>query len=199
METRVACLFAAGEAVGGANGANRLSGNAIPEAVVFGERAGCAAAKAAQGKARSWAPRDAAEALDGLAALRARSRPADAPANAEAGAMWRDLQALMWDKVGVLRTQDGLAQALDRVRAMRRDDLPHVAPPAIARFNMELQGWYDLRAALLTAESIALAALMRQESRGAHWREDFPANDPALERNQVIRWTGEEPNIAWTS
>jgi succinate dehydrogenase/fumarate reductase flavoprotein subunit len=69
---------------------------------------------------------------------------------------------------------------------MRTNALPRLAPSPHAAYNMELQGWYDLRAALLTAESVALAALSRSESRGAHLREDFPASDPAQAKNQTV-------------
>jgi succinate dehydrogenase/fumarate reductase flavoprotein subunit len=197
MATRVAHLFAAGEAVGGANGANRLSGNAIPEALVFGERAGRFAAEAAKGARSGWAAKDAAPALEPLAALKSRARPAGAPA-AETGRMWRELQTLMWNDVGLLRTEAGLARALDRIRALR-DDLARFAPSALAAFNTELQEWFDLRAALTVAESVALAALNRRESRGAHQREDFPASDAALEKTQVIRRNGDGIAAEWAT
>jgi succinate dehydrogenase/fumarate reductase flavoprotein subunit len=193
MQTRVAGLFAAGEAVGGANGANRLSGNAIPEALVFGERAGRVAAAA--GGSRGWEATDAARPVDELAALKSRARPNGKP-NADSGALWRELQALMWSKVGLLRDEAGLAAALARVRDLRRDDLARLSPPAVSGYNMELQGWFDLRAALLTAESVIVAALNRRETRGAHQREDFPAADPAQARNQVVRLDGADPVLA---
>jgi len=196
MQTRIAGLYAAGEAVGGANGANRLSGNAIPEALVFGERAGRFAAAAAKGKTQAWGARDAAPALDALAALKSRARTAGAT-SAEQGALWRELQSLMWSRVGILRTADGLNAALARVRSMRHDDLPRLAPSPHDAYNMERQGWYDLRAALLTAHSVVEAALTRRESRGAHLREDFPASDPAQARNQAVSLSGDSLATRW--
>lgn len=185
METSVAGLFGAGEAVGGANGANRLSGNAIPEAFVFGERAGRFAAVYARGRNRGWSDSAAAEHLDRYAALTARQHDL-ADGKAALGGMWAELQNLMWEKVGVLRTGDKLEAALARIREMRvgLDDLD---PADDTAFNLTLQDWYDLRSALLTAESVALSALRRTESRGAHQREDHPETDPAQERNQRLR------------
>ena len=184
METRIRGLYAAGEAVGGANGANRLSGNAIPEAFVFGERAGRFAA-GRRGEAPAWRAEDDARG----------ERPIDAAHGggeaAGLGALLRELQALMWDDVGLLRTGEGLSRALARIREMRGRDLPSLAPPRKARFDHALLDWLDLRASLLAAESVALAALNREESRGAHQREDFVETDPAYARNQVMRLAGD--------
>ncbi len=181
METRIEGLFAAGEAVGGANGANRLSGNAIPEAFVFGERAGRFAARYA-GAAAAWRAPD-----DGRAAALADAAEggADRP-GAGLGALLRELQTLMWADVGLLRTEAGLVRALARIREMRTGDLPALAPARKTRFDHALLDWLDLRASLLAAESVALAALNRRESRGAHQREDFTETDPAFARNQVL-------------
>ncbi len=186
MATRIDGLFAGGEAVGGANGANRLSGNAIPEAFVFGERAGRAAAAAAARAPRGWEARDAEPALETLRALKARARPAGCAPDGGFGDLWRRLQTLMWEDVGLLRTGERLIRATADIRAMRRDELPRLAPPAHDRFNLALQDWYDLRAGLLAAETVAVAALARRESRGAHQREDCPAADPSFEANGVI-------------
>ena len=185
METGIPGLYGAGEAVGGANGANRLSGNAIPEAFVFGERAGKFAAEYARGRNRNWSDGAAREHLDRLAALIGRQTDANGEM-AALGEMWAELQQLMWDKVGVLRTGEKLAAALGRIRAMRIQ-LDGIAPADDAEFNMTLQDWYDLRSALLTAESVTLAAINRTESRGAHQREDFEQTDPAQTHNQRLR------------
>jgi succinate dehydrogenase/fumarate reductase flavoprotein subunit len=185
METNVAGLYGAGEVVGGANGANRLSGNAIPEAFVFGERAGRFAAEYVRGRDRTWSDEAAAEHIDRLKDLVARqSDGAGEPA--ALGEIWFELQKLMWEKVGVLRTGDKLKAALVRIREMRLA-LDVIVPAAGTAFNMTLQDWYDLRSALLTAESVTLAAINRTESRGAHQREDFEQMDPAQEHNQRLR------------
>ena len=185
METNIAGLYGAGEVVGGANGANRLSGNAIPEAFVFGERAGRFAAAYARGRNRVWSEDAAAIHIDRLNTVIARQSD-DANDPAALGEMWFELQKLMWEKVGVLRTGDKLAEALARIREMR-SDLDTIVPAADTAFNMTLQDWYDLRSALLTAESVTMAAINRTESRGAHQREDFGQMDPAQEHNQRLR------------
>ena len=103
----------------------------------------------------------------------------------------------MWNDVGLLRTGDKLARALDRIQAMRRDDLAALQPPGDAAFNMEILDWYDLRAGLLVAETIAMAAINRRESRGAHQREDLPNQDPEFEKNQTVTLDGETPVLGW--
>ena len=182
MRTRVPGLFAAGEAVGGAGGATRLSGNAIPAAFVFGERAGRFAAAEAGAAPRVRLDEDAADAVlaEGRARLGARS------SGGGAAALMQELQALMWDKVGLLRTGDKLAAALARIRAMQADDLQAVRIADDRPFNQALLDWYELRAGLLCAESVALSALNRTESRGAQQREDFPDTSPDFERNQTM-------------
>ena len=188
METGIPGLYGAGEAVGGANGANRLSGNAIPEAFVFGERAGKFAADYARGRNRSWSDAAAEEHLERLKSVIGRQTDANGE-KAALGEMWAELQKLMWDQVGVLRTGDKMTAALTRIQDMRRE-LDGIAPADDTGFNMTLQDWYDLRSALLTAESVTLAAINRTESRGAHQREDFEEIDPAQTHNQRLRLDG---------
>lgn len=183
MATGVDGLFAAGEAVAGANGANRLSGNAIPEAFVFGERAGRSAAAAAAARGGAWRAADSRRAAALLAEARGRG---GAPASG-LGALLAELQGLMWDDVGLLRSEAGLGRALGRIREMRSRDLPALAPAGRPGFDPARADWFDLRAALAAAEAVALAALRRRESRGAHQREDFPDTDPGLACNQVVR------------
>ncbi len=197
MATRVPGLYAAGEAVGGANGANRLSGNAITEAFVFGERAGRFAAEDIDGGNLVWDASDAAPVLEALAALKSRARPVDQHRDATAGKLWRELQELMWNDVGLLRTDEKLARALGRIRDMRRNDLPALRPSSDAGYNMEILDWYDLRSGLLVAETIAAAAINRRESRGAHQREDLPNQDPAFEKNQTVALEGDAPVLGW--
>ncbi|HUA53804.1 MAG TPA: FAD-binding protein [Candidatus Sulfotelmatobacter sp.] len=184
LETRVANLFAAGEAVGGANGANRLSGNAITEAFAFGRRAGRSAATRASGAAAGW---DAAAARPALDLIAARGPTADAPNPA---ALVVELQALMADEVGPFRTAAKLAHALARLDALRQ--AAGAAPPGVPRaFDLARLDWFDLRNMLRVAEAVARAAAARTESRGAHQREDHPTLDPAWQRHQVVRLDGD--------
>ena len=180
METSVPGLFAAGEAVGGANGANRLSGNAIPEAFVFGERAGRFAAELAGGEA-GWTDAAAATALEEISASRDVAAARSGPGLA---GMLVELQELMWRDVGLLRTQEQLDTALARVQEMRREIGEHPAE-SDHRYALSMQDWFDMRNSLLVAETIILGAHRRTESRGAHQRDDYPRTDPEQAFNFV--------------
>jgi succinate dehydrogenase/fumarate reductase flavoprotein subunit len=172
-------LFACGEAVGGANGANRLSGNAITEALVFGARAGRGAATVARAANQQRGTQHAfAPALD----LLARRKPSTAANPAE---LINELQDIMMDKVGPFRTQAKLDEAIVDIgrmaQAIGSDPMADGAP-----FDSVLTDWLDLRNMLLVARSVSVAAQTRRESRGSHQREDFPGLDPHWQFNQII-------------
>src|SRR6267143_1265275 len=175
MRTSVPHLFAAGEAVGGANGANRLSGNAISEALVFGRRAGERAAALA---ARTPTPAVVA------AAQSTRAKPEINPA-----AEIVRLQALMNEHVGPLRSHAGLERALAHVMALQ-PQCADVGAPGGA-FDAAWLDLHDLASMRLVAECITRAALARIESRGAHQRTDFPETSATWERHQHIRLGGQ--------
>ena len=185
LATRVPGLFAAGEVVGGANGANRLSGNAITEALVFGHRAGRSAAAAAARTPAGWRPDAARPALEALAARRGAKGNGPPVLEVE-----RDLRRLMWERVGPLRDGAGLDEALVRIRRMRTDLLPALPVPACAAYHTGLADWYMLRAGLEVAEAVAATAAARRESRGAHQREDFSDTEPALAVSQTVSRAG---------
>ena len=192
MGTRVQGLFAAGEAVGGANGANRLSGNAITEAFVFGYRAGSAAAEFSQNASSSFHVEWARELHDLICTLYERPGRGESPA-----ALQIELQNLMWEQAGQFRTRVKLAAALERIRQMRDQSLVNAAIGAEKAFNLDLQDWFELRAMLATAEAVVSSALARAESRGAHQREDFPASDDAFLKNQVLELSAGNLSSQW--
>ena len=182
LETRVANLFAAGEAVGGANGANRLSGNAITEAFAFGRQAGTAAAARARRAAPPvWHVGAARAALDLIGA--------SGPSVVNPASLVAKLQGVMAERVGPFRTAGGLAHALDLLGDLRHA-LGAVPPGAPRAFDPARVDWFDLRNMLLVGEAVARAALARTESRGAHQREDHPAMQPDWQRNQVQHLAG---------
>ena len=193
METRIKGLYAAGEAVGGANGANRLSGNAITEAFVFGERAGSSAAEAAKHTHLDWHAELAAAAVERVRALR-RSKGGVPPV-----ALQAELQNLMWEKAGPFRTGEKLTAALARIQQMQMDDLPNASLTDETSYNLDLQDWFELHAMLATAETLVRSALARTESRGAHQREDFPDANESLLKNQVIELRNGEILSRWTA
>jgi succinate dehydrogenase / fumarate reductase flavoprotein subunit/fumarate reductase (CoM/CoB) subunit A len=172
MRTGVPHLFAAGEAVGGANGANRLSGNAITEAFVFGRRAGARAAALA---AKASTPPPA------LPLERSGAKQSLNPA-----AEIVRLQAVMNEHVGPLRTRQGLERAFERIGKLRAFELPAPA----AGLDPEWLDLHDLRNMTLVAECVTRAALARTESRGAHQREDFPDTSDGWQRHQTVRLQG---------
>jgi succinate dehydrogenase/fumarate reductase flavoprotein subunit len=182
METEVPGLLVAGEAVGGANGANRLSGNAITEALVFGRRAGASAAERARGARHAFQPADARAALDLVTAD-------GGPSDLNTAAMIQALQATMADDVGPFRTQAKLTRAratIDELAAALGERPAGDGQP----FDMRRIDWLDLRNALLVARIVTEAALKRTESRGAHQREDFPGMVPDWQVNQTARLRG---------
>ncbi len=190
METRVPGLYAAGEAVGGANGANRLSGNAITEALVFGECAGREAAGAVAGTASGWKASAANGAVERLRAAFDTDVDGGVPANV----LERRLQDIMWEDAGPFRTGGQLRRALDGIHELRGS--PVAARPADG-FNLDLQDRLELRAMLTTAEAVVRAAIGRTESRGAHQRLDFQESDARFVANQVIEMRGAELTARW--
>jgi succinate dehydrogenase flavoprotein subunit len=175
-------LYVAGEAVGGANGANRLSGNAITEAFVFGRRAGRSAAERA--KAMPAVP-DHADNTQAVIDLVTSSAPRDI----NTAEMVQTLQATMQDDVGALRTEARLKRALATLDSLDRD-LGDVPPGDGGRFDMRLIDWLDLRNMLMVSRVVAQAALARTETRGAQHREDYPDTSPDWAVNQFVDYRG---------
>ena len=186
LATSVTNLFAAGEAVGGANGANRLSGNAITEAFVFGELAGRSAAAAVAGEAMPNIMEAAKPCLAVIEEAAGRESEGRSPTEVIA-----ELQALLQRDVGPFRTAEGLERAMTAIRDLITA-LPFMPTGGAMAFNQQLTDWFALRNMLGVARAIATAALAREESRGAHQREDYPGLDEAWTCHQVIRSDGDD-------
>ncbi len=190
MATDVPGLYAAGEVVGGANGANRLSGNAITEALVFGRRAGKSAAERAKRLTQpNLEPQDTAATLD-LIRADATTKPSHNTA-----AMVAHLQATMADHVGPFRTGAKLSTALDEIAALASDLGEHPSGHAAA-FDLQRLEWFDLRNMLSVAHAVTATALKRSESRGAHQREDFPKMLPQWQVHQRVQLRDGELKIS---
>jgi succinate dehydrogenase / fumarate reductase flavoprotein subunit len=193
MSVGIQGLFVAGEVVGGANGANRLSGNAITEALVFGRRAGRSAAeRAKQAAPQNLRPHDARATLDLVRA----GTPAHGTLNT--AAMVARLQAIMADDVGPLRTGTKLHRALSGIAALEQGlgERPPARSPGEDAFDLERLEWFDLRNMLVVARAVAQSAFNRSESRGAHQREDFPKTSPSWQVHQRARLAGGELKIS---
>jgi succinate dehydrogenase / fumarate reductase flavoprotein subunit len=174
-------LFAAGEAAGGMHGANRLGGNSLSDLLVFGLRAGRYAAEHALA-AGDLPPVDPAQ-------VAAAEREALAPFERDAGenpyAVQQDLQECMQELVGIIRTEDELKRALERI-AVLKQRATRVSVEGHRQYN---PGWHlalDLRSLLTVAECVTLAALERRESRGGHTRDDYPKPDPEFAKVKVV-------------
>ena len=179
MQTDLLGLFAAGEAVGGANGANRLSGNAITEALVFGRRAGRSAV--AYARRMNSTPGHADNVRAAFELISASSNR-----DLNTAGMVQTLQATMQDDVGAIRSEIGLRRALEQFDRLSQE-LGELPPGDCKGFDMRRIDWFDLRNMLLVARAVAQAALARTETRGAQQREDYPQQSPDWELNQFVR------------
>ncbi|HET9732029.1 MAG TPA: fumarate reductase/succinate dehydrogenase flavoprotein subunit [Acidimicrobiales bacterium] len=165
-------LYAAGEVAGGMHGSNRLGGNSLGDLLVFGRRAGLAAAEYAQGLSAP-ARVDEAE-VDNL------MREAVVPFEREGGenpySLQYELQETMQTLVGIIRVRSELEQAVERIASLK-ERAKSVSVEGHRQFN---PGWHlalDLESLLTVSEALARCALLREESRGGHTRDDFPATD----------------------
>jgi fumarate reductase (CoM/CoB) subunit A len=178
-------LFAAGEVAGGAHGANRLNSNAIPDTQVFGRRAGLAAARYA-GIARSRRRSDPRPRDRLLARLVGVVGSSETPSPGDGGVTRAEVQRVAWQGLGIVRHRDALAAAQDRLWALR--ERAAVRP---CRGPRQLEAALAEENLCLVAQAAVHAALLREESRGAHFREDYPQAEPAWRRTIVVRWTGD--------
>lgn len=177
-------LFAAGECAGGLHGANRLGGNSLSDLLVFGKLAGEHAAKFAQTQSALRPEPAAVE-----AAMREALGPLDEDRDRTAGPyhIQYELQEMMQRNVGIVRHEEEMQAAIARIAELqaRAQDVGTVG-------NREYNpGWHtalDLSNLLTVSEAVARSAVIRQESRGAHFREDFPNKSEAFSRvNTVLR------------
>jgi succinate dehydrogenase / fumarate reductase flavoprotein subunit len=179
-ESTVPGLFAAGEAAAGLHGANRLGGNSLSDLLVFGRRAGLAAAAHAK---RSSAPSTDNAQID--QAEKELLAPFSNSGTESPYAVHRDLQALMQNLVGIFRTDEDLKKALAELAELKT----RAAKVSVEGSRLFNPGWhlsYDLKAMLIVSEAVTHSALARAESRGAHSRIDHPNPDPVWEKKNNI-------------
>jgi succinate dehydrogenase/fumarate reductase flavoprotein subunit len=188
-------LFAAGEcACVSVHGANRLGGNSLLETIVFGRRSGKAAAEYANGQPTP-SPSEAAVKRDLQAIEDLLSRPGDGERMADLRA---EMGVVMNSGVGVFRAKEGIAAALDKVRELKERWKRVPVGNKGGVFNMELLSVIELGFMLDLAEVIALGALQREESRGAHSRRDFPErDDQAWLKHTLARHTADGPKLEY--
>jgi succinate dehydrogenase / fumarate reductase flavoprotein subunit len=166
-------LFAAGECAAGINGANRLGGNSLSDLLVFGKRAGEHAAIFAKANSAGRVDERQVETASRLAL-----EPFDrGPSGTNPFKIQQDLQGTMQDLVGIVREESEMRRALEVLRTLR-SEAARVGVVGHREYNT---GWHtalDLGNLLVVSEAIALSALERKESRGGHFRADYPDKDP---------------------
>src|SRR3989440_4197385 len=189
--SRVPGLFAAGECAAGINGANRLGGNSLSDLLVFGKRAGEFAAKFANENSHGNidSPSRTGSKIDIVA--REALEPFERNDGENPYEIQKNLQNVMQDNVGIVRTESEMWQALEKI-----DDFKARAEKVGVTGNREFNpGWHtalDLRNLLTVSEAIARAALERKESRGAQFREDYPDKDEKFSKvNTMISKAGD--------
>ena len=181
-------LFAAGECAAGLHGANRLGGNSLSDLLVFGKRAGEYAAKFSRehGKGRIHPEAVDAVAKEALAPFERPSVAGDGPYQVQ-----HELQGMMQELVGIVRTEAEMKQALAGLRPLW-EKARRVGVPSNREYN---PGWHtalDLTNLLTVSEAITRAALERKESRGGHFRDDFPDKDPAFGAINIVVRKGQD-------
>ena len=186
----VSGLFAAGESAAGLHGANRLGGNSLSDLLVFGKRAGEHAARFARDNP-ALAP-DAGEVDE---AARAALAPFDRTGGENPYAVQHDLQAMMQDLVGIVRREDEMQRAVDGLAKLRTR-----AARAGASGNREYNpGWHtalDLDNLLTVSEAIVLSAIARKESRGGHFRDDYPEKQSSFGTFNLSARRGKDGTMA---
>ena len=180
-ESTLPGLFAAGEAAAGLHGANRLGGNSLSDLLVFGRRAGLAAAESAK---RSASPSIDPGQVE--SAARELLTPFEPSEGEGPYAIHRDLQEKMQSLVGIFRVAEDLTRALSEIDSLKQR-LARVKVDGSRHFN---PGWHlarDLKSMLTVTEAVTRSALARLESRGAHSRIDYPKTDPVWgKKNNVV-------------
>jgi succinate dehydrogenase / fumarate reductase, flavoprotein subunit len=179
--TCVRGLFAAGEVAGGMHGANRLGGNSLSDLIVFGRRAGLAAAE----YVKSFEGAVSVDAGEVEAAQRAVLAPLSDTGNENPYAIHADLQECMQSLVGIIRTEGELRKALEEI-AVLKQRLGRVRVSGGRDFNPAWHLALDLYNMLSVSEAVTLGALARRESRGGHTRDDYPFADDRFGRMNVV-------------
>jgi succinate dehydrogenase / fumarate reductase flavoprotein subunit len=175
-------LFAAGEAAAGLHGANRLGGNSLSDLVVFGRRAGRFAAEFAKNNVPATTIDEQELQATAKASLAAFDRGASGENPYQ---IQYDLQEAMQDLVGIVRTEHEMQQALKKIAELRTRG----GKVGITGHRQYNNGWHtaiDLGSLLLVSEAITRAALLRKESRGAQFREDFPNKDTEWGKHNIV-------------
>jgi fumarate reductase flavoprotein subunit len=167
-------LFVAGEDSGGVHGANRLGGNGVANSTVFGAVAGDAMAAWVKGEGKLLEPDRAA--LD--AAIQFCERPFSTGSSSNLENLREKLYEVMWEEVGIVRDAAGLKEAQSQLETLDSQLDSYSLPHAERAFNLTWHDWLNLKSLVAVSRAITAAAAARRDSRGAHFRSDFPESSP---------------------
>jgi succinate dehydrogenase / fumarate reductase, flavoprotein subunit len=182
-------LFAAGECAAGLHGANRLGGNSLSDLLVFGQRAGEYAARFAKENSFGAIDTQQLASAEGIALRPFEHNGAENPYGVQ-----HKLQDVMQDLVGIVRQEPEMRHALERIRELKRAS-ETVRVDGNRDYN---SGWHaalDLHNLLTVSEIVAYSALERKESRGAHFRDDFPAKDEQAGKFNIVARKGQNGEV----
>jgi len=183
-------LYAAGEVAGGMHGSNRLGGNSLTDLLVFGRRAGAGAAQ----YVKSAGANPVSDATIKAAADRIEA-PFSRAGGENSYSLHAELQEVTHNLVGIIRTRAEIEEAITKIADIRARS-KNVAVAGGRKFNPGFHLAFDLDNMLLVAESTAKSALLREESRGGHTREDFPGMNPDWRQiNQIASFDGDKVTI----
>lgn len=169
-ETGINGLYAAGEVAGGIHGANRLGGNSLPDTLVFGARAGVSANKFCKSKkGLKIGAKEVERLLNKYSFLQESQSKSTIPSHDIRSL----LRSIMWEKVGIIRSEQDIRNALKEIKRVRAGKIPKM----MHRSSYEIAGCLETANAITVSILIAKSALYRTESRGAHFRKDHPFKD----------------------
>lgn len=177
-ETNIKNLYAAGEVTGGVHGANRLGGNALADTQVFGKRAGEAAAKNA--KLYEFEYNEAQVDMEEDRLLELFKDGTVYPHE-----LRTELMEIMWENTAIIRNEDGLKRALNKIEELKQK-ISNMKVPSGSGYNKNLLDALEIKNMLTVASLVTQSALIRRESRGSHYREDYPETDDRWKRSIVM-------------
>ncbi|BDZ70207.1 fumarate reductase subunit A [Methanobacterium petrolearium] len=185
-ETNIPNLYVAGEASGGVHGANRLGGNALADTQVFGKRAGETAALNVSKSKFTLNPAS-------VEMEQGRITKLFQDGDYYPFQLKEELQEVMWNDVAIIRQSEGLKSALERINALK-EKMTRMIVPDVIGYNRHLQDALELENMILIAELVTKSAIIREESRGAHYRGDYPETRDEwnksiiLNKNEEVRF-----------
>ena len=180
--TTIPGLFAVGEVTAGIHGANRLGGNSLADILVFGKIAGKNAADFADSQKAAAIPSVKIE-----KEITRITKPFSSKGSEKASVLKAEIQQHMWNYVGIERNKDGLKKAFEGIQKIKKRT-DNVSVRGTLKYNVDWLGYLDVLNMVEIAEAVIISALTREESRGAHYRSDFPEQDENNWRvNLVVR------------